>query len=107
MPQKVVRDYAEFISSHMASGGVLFEQNFDNSHFALDTFCDPEAEIAPVQGVPFLGEGRRGARPAGRGDREAQDSEFPIARPDITPDRSGARMTSMKQAAIGAYFEVS
>ncbi len=50
MPAKVVHDYAAFLRTHLAEGGVLYEQNFDNSHFnsRLDQehFCNPEAVLS-------------------------------------------------------------
>lgn len=47
MPLNTVGEYARFVAARLAPGGILFEQNFDNSHFGRDTFCNPQDAIRP------------------------------------------------------------
>lgn len=46
MPEATVASYAEQIASLLAPDGVLFEQNFDNTHYSHETFCDPAKAIS-------------------------------------------------------------
>jgi hypothetical protein len=46
MPESAVDRYADFIARHLAPGGALFEQNFDNTSIGLENFCDAERVLA-------------------------------------------------------------
>jgi hypothetical protein len=45
MHPTVVDTYINGLTTMLGSDGILFEQNFDNSHFKIPTFCNPEPII--------------------------------------------------------------
>ena len=51
MEPMAVEAYARGLSHLLADSGWLFEQNFDNSHYLLPTFCDPRPILS--QKFPF------------------------------------------------------
>lgn len=46
MSSAVVESYAAFLSRNLTADGMLFEQNFDNTHIEGENFCDPSAALS-------------------------------------------------------------
>ncbi len=60
MPISVVDNYVSGLSKMLLKTGILFEQNFDNSHYKLPTFCNPEPIISKYFKIQKVLNGRWG-----------------------------------------------